>query len=105
MAFSKMACMSPVAASLLNRSTDSNARWPLRSPGAMTSMDTYWSLSGSSPSSSGSTSKVIGPRYWGCSCTISLANWVLIGLATREVGDADLLDRHGCLLGQVSQQA
>src|SRR4029453_3465437 len=25
---------------------------------------------------------------------------LLIGLTTREVGDADLLDRHGCLLGQ-----
>jgi len=41
-----MACMSPPAAGLLNLSTASNARWPLRSPGAMTSMDTYWSLSG-----------------------------------------------------------
>jgi hypothetical protein len=29
-----------------------------------------------------------------------LGELVLIGLATREVGDADLLDRHGCLLGQ-----
>ena len=42
--------MSPLEASWLNRSTDSNARCPLRSPGWMTSMDTYCSLSGSSPS-------------------------------------------------------
>jgi hypothetical protein len=34
-----------------------------------------------------------------------LGELVLIGLATREVGDADLLDRHGCLIGQFSQQA
>jgi hypothetical protein len=32
-----------------------------------------------------------------------LGELVLIGLTTRDVGDADLLDRHGCLLGQVSQ--
>jgi hypothetical protein len=34
-----------------------------------------------------------------------LGELVLIGLATREVRDADLFDRHGCLLGQGSQQA
>jgi hypothetical protein len=37
--------MSPLAASWLNRSTDNSARWPLPSPGWMTSMDRYWSLS------------------------------------------------------------
>src|SRR5215218_9167989 len=73
-AFIRMVFMSPLEANWLNRSTDSNARCPLRSPGWITSMETYWSLSGSSPSSSGSTSSVMGPWYWGCSCTISLAN-------------------------------
>jgi HEPN/RES N-terminal domain 1 len=53
------------AASWSNRSTDSRARCPLRSPGLMTSMETYCSLSGSSPSSSGSTSRVMGPWYLG----------------------------------------
>jgi hypothetical protein len=53
-AFMMMAFMSPPAASWLNRSTD-RARWPLRSPGWITSINTYWSLSGSSPSSSGRT--------------------------------------------------
>src|SRR5215218_6178519 len=33
MAFMRMVGMSPLEASLLKRSTDSNARWPLRSPG------------------------------------------------------------------------
>jgi hypothetical protein len=94
--FSKMACISPPTASWLNRSTDSNARCPLRSPGWISSMDTYCSLSGSSPISSGRTSRVMGPWCWGCSCTISLAN--ASSLACRP----DRSDTRTCLTATTS---
>jgi len=48
----------------------------------MTSMDTYWSLSGNSPKSSGSTSRVISPGI-GVLVHDQLGELLLSGLSTR----------------------
>jgi hypothetical protein len=75
--------MSPLGANWLNWSTDSNARCLLRSPGWMTSIDTYWSLSGSSPISSGQDIKSDGSLILVVLLHNQLSELVLIRFSTR----------------------
>ena len=86
--------MSPPAASSLNRSTDSNARCPLRSPGWMTSMDTYGRCR-AAPDLLRQDIKNDRPLILGMLVHNQLGELLLTGLSTRQVRDTDLLDRHG----------
>jgi hypothetical protein len=89
-----MVRMSPLEASLLNRSTDSNARCPLRS--RLNDLNGHVSLAlGQLPNLLGQDIK----RDWSLVLWVlvhnELAELLLIRLSTRQVGHADLLDCHG----------